>query len=235
LKCETLDNEKWQPGISAFAKALADTNDPHKVISAMKNIIAFAGVNRDTPIGEYLKWYLEFSGKVVGKSVWEILEFDKDAQWFNSGGLKKEDLEGKVFMLEFWATWCGPCAAAAPKIARLYDELNPQGFIVVGVSQDQDITAEEMQVFLKDHGTNYPIYWDKTAKVTLSFEIEGIPHTVLVGRDGTILWEGMPYDEKYLRELILSALKADETKNPPEKNQTEGTVPTSSSDKPANP
>jgi len=102
-------------------------------------------------------------------------------------------LRGKVVLIDFWASWCGPCRMENPNVVRLYNEKKNQGFEVYSVSLDKDKTAW-LKAIEKD-GLIWPshvsdlAYWSSV--VVKQYGFQGIPFTVLVGRDGKILAKGL--------------------------------------------
>jgi thiol-disulfide isomerase/thioredoxin len=96
--------------------------------------------------------------------------------------------DGKLVLLNFWATWCGPCREEMPLLDRTEQRLTGDGFAVVGVAIDD---ADAVQDFLKEHPVRYPILigGDEEANPSLVFgDIRSVlPYSVLIGPDGTIL------------------------------------------------
>ena len=97
-------------------------------------------------------------------------------------------LRGKVVLVDFWATWCGPCMVELPSLVKLHKELKGAGFAVVGVSLDDDLT--QLREVLRVQGVEWPQYCDaKGWKNSLArkYRIDSIPATFLLGRDGRIV------------------------------------------------
>ena len=103
--------------------------------------------------------------------------------------LKLSDLKGKVVLIDFWASWCGPCRKENPNVVRLYKKYEKQGFTVLSVSLDEDPNAWKAAIqkdglIWKNHVSDLK-GWKSNMPVLYGFE--GIPFTVLVNREGNII------------------------------------------------
>jgi thiol-disulfide isomerase/thioredoxin len=97
-------------------------------------------------------------------------------------------LRGKVVLIDFWATWCGPCVAGMPEVIEQYNKYHDQGFEVVGISFDQDKSA--LEKFVKDHEMPWAQYFDGKGwenQYGKKYGIHAIPTMWLVGRDGHVV------------------------------------------------
>jgi thiol-disulfide isomerase/thioredoxin len=97
-------------------------------------------------------------------------------------------LRGKVVLIDFWATWCGPCVGEVPNVVAAYQKYHDQGFEIVGVSLDQDKDA--MLAFTKEHGMTWPQYFDGKVwknEISTSYGINSIPAMWLVDKKGMLV------------------------------------------------
>jgi thiol-disulfide isomerase/thioredoxin len=100
--------------------------------------------------------------------------------------LRLSDLRGKAVLLNFWATWCGPCKIEMPWFVELQDEYAGQGLQIVGVAMD-DASKQDIAKFAKDMGVNYPILIGKESVGDQYGGVPALPESFLIGRDGKIV------------------------------------------------
>lgn len=126
----------------------------------------------------------------------------------NSSGkiLKLSDLKGKVVLVDFWASWCGPCRAENPNVVKVYEKFKNKGFTIYSVSLDED-AAKWKEAIAKDNlsWTNHVSDlkgWKSS--VVANFGIEGIPYTVLLNKEGKIIGKNLRGEklEETLNELL---------------------------------
>jgi thiol-disulfide isomerase/thioredoxin len=104
----------------------------------------------------------------------------------NNTSIRLTDFKGKVVLVNFWATWCGPCRMEIPDLVKLQAKYAAKGFTVVGISQDNELG--KALDFAKNNQMDYPIALG-TPELKQSFGgVEAIPATFLIDRDGKIAW-----------------------------------------------
>ena len=97
-------------------------------------------------------------------------------------------LRGKVVLLDFWATWCGPCVAEIPNVVAAYKKLHDKGFEIVGISLDHD--KAKLEAFTKEKGMTWPQYFDGKGwenEVSTRFGIHSIPAMWLLNKKGLVV------------------------------------------------
>ena len=100
------------------------------------------------------------------------------------GHVADSDLHGSVYILDFWATWCGPCRESLPGLDAIYKQRKGAGLKVFAVNEQED--ADTVSKFVHDTGLSIPVLLDTDGKVGASYGANAIPETVVVGRDGTV-------------------------------------------------
>jgi|SRR5712672_1448826 len=100
--------------------------------------------------------------------------------------MRLSDLRGKAVLLNFWATWCGPCKIEMPWFVELQNKYGAQGLQIVGVAMD-DASKEDIAKFAKDMGVNYPILIGKESIGDQYGGIPALPESFFIGRDGKMV------------------------------------------------
>ncbi len=120
--------------------------------------------------------------------------------------LRMSELRGHAVLLDFWATWCGPCRAQSPIVERISQRWRDQGVVVVGVNTDTPDQGDPA-AFARSHGLSYPIVHDAIGDVARTYDVESLPTLVVVSRTGRVVAvrTGVT-DDAQLERLIRQAL-----------------------------
>jgi peroxiredoxin len=121
--------------------------------------------------------------------------------------LRLQEQRGRVVMVNFWATWCGPCRIEMPHLARLYEKYRASGFQLFGVNIDED--PRQAATVATKLGLHFPVLLDTEKRVSKLYDLSTMPSTVLIDRNGRVRYIHRGYRdgyedtyEKQIRELL---------------------------------
>jgi len=137
--------------------------------------------------------------------------------------LSLRSLRGKVVLIDFWATWCGPCRMATPTLQGLHKQFGAKGLKVIGLSLDEEDTRDNIAGYRKDYGVTYTLAYDPRAnyKTSFAYKINQNPETgeilpnpvppsvFIIDKRGRVRWGQIGYSEdegKVLGSLIKKLL-----------------------------
>ena len=115
------------------------------------------------------------------------------------------DLQGKVALVDFWASWCAPCKRSFPVMKELQDKFGARGFVVVAVCLDEKKPA--MDEFLKKNPNAFVVLHDPKGHLAQAMSIETMPTSFLVGKDGKILSVHKGFDVEPTRKAYLTEVE----------------------------
>ncbi len=117
--------------------------------------------------------------------------------------LRLSEYRGDVVMINFWATWCGPCRQEMPLLNELYGRYQRVGFSLLGVNIDDD--SRRAIAMINELGVSFPVLFDEHKEVSKLYQVEAMPVTILLDREGTVRYVHPGYkpgyEQKYLNEI----------------------------------
>ncbi len=113
----------------------------------------------------------------------------------NGENLRLSELRGEVVMINFWASWCGPCRQEMPLLEELYSEYQPLGFTILGVNVEED--SSKAKAMLSEIPVSFPVLFDTRSQVSKLYDVVAMPSTVLVDRDGNVRYLHHGYKPGY--------------------------------------
>lgn len=133
-----------------------------------------------------------------------------DLKALDGGTLRSADLIGKVVLLNFWATWCGPCKEEMPSLGRLQEQFDSARVRVVTVTAD--IYPQGIRQFLDQLDIRLPVAFDEDQELSRKLSVRGLPTTVVIGQDGHIVGRAVgprQWDSAESIALVRHVLAAD--------------------------
>lgn len=133
---------------------------------------------------------------------------DFTVESFDGNAVNLSDKFGKPLVVNFWATWCGPCKSEMPLFNRLYNEYKGKvNFMMINLTDGFQDTKEKVKEFIDNSGYEFPVYYDTKQQAAYTYGVSSIPATLFIDSDGEIT-RGIlgAMDEKSLRNFIEELL-----------------------------
>jgi cytochrome c biogenesis protein CcmG/thiol:disulfide interchange protein DsbE len=123
---------------------------------------------------------------------------------FDGQSIALSDSQGRVVVLNFWASWCAPCRVEAPVLEQAWRQYRDQGVVVLGINiWDKE---PEARAFKREFGLTYPNVLDDGGRVAIEYGVAGIPETIVIGSDGRVAAKHTgPVTAERIAELVRSA------------------------------
>lgn len=122
--------------------------------------------------------------------------------------LRLEEYRGQVVLINFWASWCGPCRQEMPLLDRLHNRYEDTGFAVLGINVEGDVAPA--QEVVAETNVTFPILIDDGQKVSQLYNLKAMPSTVVVDRDGVVRYIHLGYkpgDEAKYVEVVKELIR----------------------------
>ncbi|HXV13287.1 MAG TPA: TlpA disulfide reductase family protein, partial [Candidatus Krumholzibacteria bacterium] len=189
-KADSSQREKLTYAHYYLAETYKNTGQYDKAEGEYKLILRdYADVNRN--LTNYVSTNLD------GLAAERKLAIGGDPIDFDVKSIKGERLSpaayrGKVLLIDFWATWCGPCIAEMPNVKNVYAKYHGKGFEIVGISLDQ--SRDKLDRYIENQGISWPQYFDGkwwNNDVAVRYGVKSIPTTILVDKKGKIRYKSL--------------------------------------------
>ena len=118
-------------------------------------------------------------------------------------------LRGKIVVVNFWATWCLPCRKETPALEKAFEQYKDSGMVILGVNLTDQDSVSEVESFVQEFKLTYPILLDRDGNISNLYQIQGLPMTFFINREGIIrtLVVGGPMSDTFIRSKIETLLK----------------------------
>ena len=140
--------------------------------------------------------------------LWAETAKDFTAKTFAGENIRLQEQRGNVVMLNFWASWCGPCRKEMPLLETLQKKYQRMGFVLLGVNVDEDSAAA--QRFLKDVETTFPMLQDNKGDISKLYNVDAMPTSIFIDREGQLRSVHRGYksgDEKAYEKIIKKLIR----------------------------
>lgn len=119
------------------------------------------------------------------------------------------ELRGRIVVINFWATWCLPCREETPALEKAYKQYKDSDAMILGVNLTNQDSVRDVEAFVQEFGLTYPILLDRDGSVGYLYQVNGLPTTFFVNRDGIIrtVLVGGPMSETFIRSKIEALIK----------------------------
>ena len=152
--------------------------------------------------GALCVWSLGASADVTGPAP------DFTLKSSSGENVKLSELRGTVVLLNFWASWCGPCRTEMPLLDELYQEYRDYGFTILGVNLDEN--RDQANLLLDKIPVSFPVLFDPANSTSETYQVDAMPTTVLIDRNGKVRYHHRGYKDGYMdhyrtevKELVL--------------------------------
>lgn len=152
-----------------------------------------------------IQTFLICSALFIGQSSWAAKSVEGPAPDFtlksnNGSNLRLSEQRGNVVLINFWASWCGPCRQEMPLLEEIQKKYSRLGFTILGVNVDKDMAKADK--ILRDIPVTFPVLYDPTGDVSKLFDVDAMPTTIIVDRNGNMRFLHRGYKPGYEDDYI---------------------------------
>ena len=185
-----------------YAQVFQNTDEAQKLLAAVKK--DFPQTKQGQQVDQILA---SMKAQAEGEKIKQSLVVGKPFPDFEGKNLagkafSLKDYKGKVVLIDFWATWCGPCVAELPHVKETYSHYKAKGFDVIGISLDRD--RAKLEGFIKDEKMGWTQHFDEGGVIASKYGVNSIPTTYLIDGEGKIIASNLR--GKRLEEEVKKAL-----------------------------
>jgi len=148
----------------------------------------------------------EFCRKWLARLILAVLLAALPVAASTGESLQLDEYEGKVVMLDFWASWCVPCRRSFPWMNEMQQNYADRGLVVIAVNLDNN--SDDAAKFLQEYPAKFKILYDTDKKLAREFEVQAMPSSYLIGRDGKLADRHLGFKVKQQHEYEAAILKA---------------------------
>jgi peroxiredoxin len=155
-----------------------------------------------------LKWLLSSLLVVLSLQIQAAAAPDFTLKSKAGNNIKLSELKGSIVMVNFWASWCGPCRKELPAFEKLYRKYEPLGLIILAVNVDDD--PAKANGLLSEVNISFPVLYDTDQSVSELYEVEAMPSTYFINRDGELVESHRSFkegDEKKYKAIIKKLIR----------------------------
>lgn len=176
------ENQSYKLALGGMVTATSQKNNPN-FIPLAKHFVETYQETDPVAVADLSKQIKQKEQFMVGGEAPDFTQSTPDGK-----EMKLSDLRGKVLLVDFWASWCGPCRKENPNVVRMYQKYKEQGFEILGVSLDKDknrwVKAIEQDGLMWHHVSDLKGWANSVAK---TYNVSSIPHTILLDKEGKVI------------------------------------------------
>ncbi len=125
-------------------------------------------------------------------------------EWVTQNPPQVKNLDGKVYAVEFWATWCSPCVKNIPHLKQLNKKYQDDGLVMIALSQDR--STKKVKKMVEDKKINYNVAMDKGSVDW--YKVKSYPTAYVIDHKGKVTWQGFPWKQDFEKAIAMALKKS---------------------------